>query len=373
MNMSTKSQGPWIYRLAIRMSTIILAVLLFWVLGFMVEDIRSIPGPDFKLIEQEYLDSDLVQRYLKLDKQIADLNRDINNQKEKQRVLGDSSHNLQQTITQLLELQKLGLEKNIASSATEQSNFISSLNLFLDNQRKYQDLGQALSTMLEQQQALVQEREQVQQELERQRKPARQEYHSQDKKHKLRLAFYQLAMLIPLLVLALILIFKNRSSIYAPIFWALGGATLVKVALVMHEYFPSKYFKYILIGGLLIAVTRLLIYFIQSTVFPKKDRLFKQYREAYERFLCPVCDYPIRIGPRRYLYWTRRTINKIIVPGTECAQQEESYTCPSCGSNLFAECSVCHNIRHTMLPSCRHCGALKDISAVNSESIAGLS
>ncbi|NLF23697.1 MAG: hypothetical protein GX590_11140, partial [Lentisphaerae bacterium] len=61
----------------------------------------------------------------------------------------------------------------------------------------------------------------------------------------------------------------SSSSIYFPLFMAFGAATLIKVALVVHEYFPSKYFKYILIGGLLIVVARLLIYFIRTIAFPK--------------------------------------------------------------------------------------------------------
>lgn len=363
MHVQTTSQGRWIHRFFIRLLTIVLGVLVYWTLGFMVDDIRTIPGPKYEDIEHQHVDPALVTQRLHLEKRIAELSRTLENQREKQKIVGDSSNNLQQTMTQLLELQTLGLQKNIPFSETEQTNFTTSLNLFLDNQKKYQELSQAVAEMLEQKQDLLLEKEQIEQQLEQQREPARKEYNALNRSHKLQMAFFQLAILVPILVLAMILIIKKRTSIYAHLFWALGAATLIKVALVMHEYFPSKYFKYVFIAALLVAVTRLLMYFIRSSAFPKTEWLLKQYREAYERFLCPVCDYPIRIGPRRYLFWTRRTVNKIVVPGNPCSEQEEAYTCPSCGSNLFAECSVCHKIRHTMLPSCRHCGALKDISA----------
>jgi predicted RNA-binding Zn-ribbon protein involved in translation (DUF1610 family) len=176
----------------------------------------------------------------------------------------------------------------------------------------------------------------------------------------MKLAFLQLAILLPILAAATVLVIRKRGSIYFPLFLAAGIATLIKVALVTHEYFPSRYFKYILIGGLLIVVARLLIYFIRTSAFPKAQWLLKQYREAYERFLCPVCDYPIRVGPRRFLFWTRRTVNKIVVP-TNSGDPEETYTCPSCGSELFEECQACHGVRHSMLPSCTHCGAEKQI------------
>jgi hypothetical protein len=360
MKTDVKSKGTWIHRFAIRLFTLVLGVLIFWVLGFFVNDIRAIRGPDYDTIEQKHLDKDLVAKRISLEMQIADLARQIENQTEKQRVVGDSSRNLQQTISQLVELQKLGMQKSVAFSETEQANFTSSLNLFLDNQKKYQELSQTVSDMLERKQGLVREKEQAEQEIEWQRQPARNEFNKLSQRHRLKLALLQLAILLPILALAAVVIIKKRSSIYFPLFLAFGAATLLKVALVVHEYFPNKYFKYILIGGLLIAVARLLIYFIRTIAFPKAPWLVKQYREAYERFLCPVCEYPIRIGPRRFLFWTRRTVNKIVVPG-EVGVPEETYTCPSCGCNLFEECPSCHKVRHAMLPNCSHCGVEKEI------------
>jgi len=360
MKSEVKSKGTWFHRLAIRMFTLVLAVLIFWVLGFFVDDIRSISGPDYLAIETRHLDQNLVTKREALEKQIAELTRQIDNQTDKQRVVGDSSRNLQQTINQLLELQKLGLQKSISFSDTEQANFTSSLNLFLDNQKKYQELSQTISDTLEQKQGLVREKELTELEIERQREPARLEHHSLWQKHRMKLAMFQLAILLPILLVASVVIIKKRSSIYFPLFLAFGSATLIKVALVVHEYFPSRYFKYILIGGLLMVVARLLVYFIQTIAYPKSQWLVKQYREAYERFLCPVCEYPIRTGPRRYLFWTRRTVNKSVIPGTQ-DDQEQTYTCPSCGTGLFEECPSCHKIRHAMLPNCSHCGAEKEI------------
>ncbi len=267
MPTNPKSKGTWIHRFAIRLFTLVLAVLIFWVLGFFVDDIRSIPGPDYDSIEQNHLNKDLVSQRISLDTQIAALTRQILNQTEKQRVVGDSSRNLQQTINQLIDLQKLGLQKGIAFSETEQANFTSSLNIFLDNQKKYQELNQTVSDMLERKQALVLESEQAEQKLETQRQPARDEFNRLSERHRLELAFFQLAVLLPMLIAAAVVVIKKRSSIYIPLFLAFGGATLVKVVLVVFEYFPSKYFKYILIGSLLIVVAKLLIYFIRTIAF----------------------------------------------------------------------------------------------------------
>ncbi len=133
-----KSKETWIHRFAIWLFTLVLTVLAFWVLGFFVDDIRSIRGPDYATIEKKFVDKNLVAKQTALAEQIADLTRRIDNQTEKQHIVGDSSLNLQQTINQLLELRKQGIEKGIAFSHAEQVNFTNSLNLFLDNQRKYQ-------------------------------------------------------------------------------------------------------------------------------------------------------------------------------------------------------------------------------------------
>jgi predicted RNA-binding Zn-ribbon protein involved in translation (DUF1610 family) len=360
MKTEIKSKGTWVHRFAIKFFTFVLTILIFWVLGFFVNDIRSIRGPSYSKIEKKHLDRELVEKLESLNDRIADITRDIANQKEKQRIVGDSSRNLQQTINQLLELQRLSIQKNIPFSETEQSNFTSSLNLFLENQKKYQELSQTVSEMIEKKQELVLERESTEKRIENQRAPARAEYNRLMKKHRLKLAFYQLLILLPILAVAAAVIIKKRSSIYFPLFLAFGIASLLKVTLVVHEYFPSRYFKYIFIGGLLVVVARLLVHFIRLIAFPKTDWLVKQYREAYERFLCPVCEYPIRVGPRRFLYWTRRTVNKMMVPGN-AAIQEEKYTCPSCGTSLFEECSNCHKVRHALLPNCRYCGVSKNM------------
>jgi len=361
MKTDAKSKGPWYHRFAIRLFTLVLAVLTFWGLGFLVDDIRSIRGPDYNAIEMKHLDADLVAKRDALVKQIADLSRQIENQTEKQQVVGDSSRNLQQTINQLIELQKLGMQKSVAFSETDQSNFTASLRLFLDNQGKYQALSHAVSDLLEQKHGLVREKEQVEQDLEKRRRPARDEFNRLSHRHRLKLAALQLAILLPMLVVAAGLVIIKRSSIYFPLSLAFASATLVKVTLVVHEYFPSRYFKYILLGVLLLVVARLLIYFIRTIAFPKTQWLVKQYREAYERFLCPVCEYPIQIGPRRFLFWTRRTVGKMALPQGSGDAPDENYTCPSCGSTLFEECPACHQRRHAMLPNCSHCGAEKEI------------
>jgi len=344
----------------IRLLSITLGVLLFWLLGFLVNDIESLRGPDYQTIEAKHLDSSLVERKEKLLAEIADLDRQITNKREEQRLAGDSSQNLQRTINQLLDIQKMSMEKDISLADSDRENISASLKHFLESQRKYQELNETLASLTTEKSLLDEERIQLEKKIEEARKPAREEHAKLMEAHRLRLAFMQLAVLLPLLAVATYLLFRKRGSIYYPMFLAFGGACLIKVGLVIHEYFPSRYFKYLFTLALILAVGRILIYLIHVVVYPKREWLAHKYREAYERFLCPICDYPIRTGPRKFLYWTRRTVHKVL-PYNESTGNEEPYVCPSCGTSLFEVCTSCQRVRHSLLGHCEHCGAVKTL------------
>lgn len=161
------------------------------------------------------------------------------------------------------------------------------------------------------------------------------------------------------MILAIILIVLKRTSLYFPFFLASAAATLIKVALVIHEYFPTRYFKYILIVFFLAAIGAALVHFIRQVAAPKVQWLIRQYREAYDRFLCPICEFPIKQGPRRFLFWTRRSVIRTALPTSN--ERIEACVCPACGTRLYEECPDCHNVRHSLLPFCEHCGAEKPL------------
>lgn len=355
----TLPKGPWFSRLLIRLLTVTLGVLVYWLLGFLTGDIRAIKGPDFQEIEARVVPASLRAEAKDLQEQLDRLAREIEGHQETRALLADSSRNLQQTINQLLELRKAGLERNAELSEQDRAHFAATLNLFLEQQRKYQELSQVAADLVARQQDLKAKLEANGRAQEIAREPARASYQSRMESHRLRLAVWQLTLLLPVLALATWLMFRGARSPFQPVFLAIGLATLLKVGLVMHEYFPRKYFKYILIAALILTVGRFLVHQIRRLTRPQRDWLLKQYREAYERFLCPVCEYPIRTGPRRYLFWTRRTVNKLVVPvGAE--QAAEAYTCPCCGTGLFAKCTSCGAIRHRLLPHCASCGNRED-------------
>jgi hypothetical protein len=361
-----KAKGPWLSRLAINVLTATLAVLIYWLLGFIVQDIGSVAGPDYSEVEKRHLDQELVEREKTLEQEIKQTARLVDKQNQKQKLLSQSSQGLQKTMSQLLDLQRLSLEKNLTLSAEQSESFNESLKVFLSNQDRFQEINEEIAALVEKQQGLEDEQSGVRARLEEQRKPAQEEYRRLSEQHRSRLALIKLLVLVPLFIAGAWLVLKKRGHTYFPLFLAFAGATSAKMIMVMHEHFPQRYFKYILILISLIAAARLLVYFIRSIIAPKKDKLIHQYRDAYEKFLCPVCEYPIRRGPMKFLYWNRRSLKKLRLPASSPGGEspaDDPYTCPSCSTQLFSECASCHATRPTLLPFCDHCGTPGEIDA----------
>ena len=359
MTSPRKNAGPWTHRLLIYFFSGLFTILLYWLLGFIVTDIATWPGPDYQQIEKGLVDQTLFSESASLQAQSDETGRAITNWKGRQAVLRDSTSNSEKTMNQLLEIQKLTLQKGVAASADEAKALGESQRLFLTNQTKYQEMNDQIATLSEQLANLQTRQRDVQNRIELHRPAVQEEYNRQQFHHQLRLAAFKLAVLVPLLGVAVWLLFKMRKSLYAPLVYGFGLALLVRVVLVIHQHFPTRYFKYILITVSLLLVGVVLVYLLRALAFPKLDWLLKQYREAYEHFLCPVCAYPIRRGALKYLFWTRNSLKKLAVPTLDSTLPEEPYVCPVCSTRLFETCESCKGIRHSLLPACNHCGAEK--------------
>ncbi len=365
MSETQHNKGPWFHRFLIKLLGVALALLCFWLIGFVVNDLGHLPGPNYIEMEERMLDQSLVERYGALKDSIRDTKRTIGEQQKRQTLLRDSTSNSQRTMNQLLAFQKLSLEKDVAPSVEEQQALAESQRLFLSNQKAYQDLNERISELTDHLDGLEAQERELKTTLNEARIPIRAEHRQLQRGHDLRMAGLKMAVLLPLLIVALVLFIKLRGGPYAILAYAVGAAVLVKVVLVMHEYFPSRYFKYILIGVCLLIVLRALFYLIRVLARPQRSWLLKQYREAYEAFVCPVCAYPIRRGPMKYLYWDRRSIRKLASRPAATDEPDEPYACPACSTRLYEKCAKCGEVRHSMLPTCQNCG---DTAEADSES-----
>jgi len=340
---------------------VLFGLLIYWLLGFVMRDIGTWPGPVFTEIEKQLGDATLLAEEGTTQKQIDEARRAVESRQQRQRVLRDSTSNSERTMNQLLELQKLTLQKSLTPSPDETKALAESERLFLTNQTKYQEMNDQIAALSEQLTALEDRQHAVQEKLATQRPAIQKEFNQLYSRHQLKLAALKLAVLLPLLALAVWLFLKQRGGLYASLIYGFGLALIVKVGVVMHEYFPRVYFKYVLIVIAILLVARVLVYLLRAMAFPKLDWLLKQYREAYEHFLCPVCAHPIRRGPRQHLFWTRSSIKKLPIPASAGPSDDGPYTCPVCATSLYEPCPSCQQIRHTLLPACTHCGLTKPV------------
>ncbi len=103
---SQKAKGPWIHRATIRLLTVVFGVLIYWVLGFIVNDIGSIAGPLYSDIEKAYIDDKLVAERKTLEEEQSVLRTQIARKQSEMSLVKDNSENLQKTVNQLTELHK---------------------------------------------------------------------------------------------------------------------------------------------------------------------------------------------------------------------------------------------------------------------------
>ena len=355
MSKSKKFKGPWIQRFSIVFLSLVLGVLLFWLLGFITKDIGSLRGPDFSKVEAKFVDAELVGKHESLKENLDGIRENLRNRQEQQRILQDSSNNLQNTINQLLSIQKRNIERGRDLSEQQQQILAESQAMFLKNQKQYQDLNREIGELTRQQHKLEKELTLLSKQIESQRALARKEYNGLMSKHRLKVAALKLAVMLPTFLIAAWFFTKKRSGTYGPIVYAAFIAVFIKISLVVHEYFPRKYFKYIALLVVIGILLKLLLYLLKRIVSPKKDWLIKQYQEAYDKNICPVCGKPLRIGPLRYAAGTRRRALVWAGQGVETDKQQV-YVCPSCGTELYEKCDKCSDIRHSLLPFCEHCG-----------------
>jgi len=350
----TEPRGTWWQRLLIASFSLALTLLFFWALGFILQDIGRLPGPDWNRLSGDRLDPAMAATTARLEEDQAGIKRQIENEERRRQVLRDSTATSQKTLGQLLELQRMSLEQQSSLPQEQQQALVESQRLFLSNQQRDQELTESISDLQERQATTAEELRQHLEHVNTAQTPVREEYQRLQTSHRLKLAAIKIAVLAPLLVLAGLLFARLRNSPYAPMVYALGAAVLARAFFVMHEYFPAEYFRYILIATALAVIGWILARLLQMVAKPGGLARRKQIREAYESFVCPGCRFPIRRGPLRYTAWTPRSLRRVSRPLVGAS--DDPYTCPSCGLHLFAACPACKGIRHALLPVCEHCG-----------------
>jgi len=360
MSNREKRKGPKTHRYLIYAFSALFALLLIWFFGFVLEDIDKLPPPDYKKVEKKHIDASLYGNMETLKKSRQTLAVQIGNQRDIQEILRTSTDNSQQTMNQLVELHKHNLQQGVKPTEAEQNALAESESLFLDNQKKFQEANRAIADLSEQQRSVDRQIETLQNEIDEKQKPAQEEYRKLLRRHEIKQACLKLGFLLPIFLLCAWLLFEKRTGTYAPIAIAFIVASFWKSGTVLFQHLPLVYFKYLAIGAAIAIVLSFLVHLIRLAAAPKRDWLLKQYKEAYNKHLCPICAYPIERGVFKQAVWTAKG-PKLIGSASrlENAEEEKPYSCPFCGEKLFETCGQCGAVRHSLLPHCLSCGEEK--------------
>ena len=342
----------------------LLALLLGWLLGFVVRDVDRLEGPRYETFERRLVGDERMERLTALARERDELLRRIGRQHEVQGHLERSAASARGTMEQLLDVHRLQLEKAVEPTEAEQRALAEGERLFLEAQASFQAANASIAALDEERVRTEEAVRRLEEELAPLREQAQREFQEAFRGHRIRVAALKLGILLPILALSVWLVLARRRSPYRILALALLFAASWRVGWVIHEHFPTEVFKYIATGTGIAVVVAAITVLVRRAVTPPREVLLHQNREAYRRHLCPVCAEPILRGPLRWARWSRNGPRELVgrreEPGAEA---ERPYVCPSCGTTLFARCEVCRAIRHTLLPYCESCGTAREIGA----------
>lgn len=356
-----RAKGTFWTRAGILLLAIVFGVLVYWSVGFVLDDIRVFQRPDRDDFFAKHMDHSLEERLEALNMQMRELEHKHTLINQQRGFIKDSSAALQIIVDNLFKLknrdQQLITEKQF-------DQVLASLDKIIKIQDDYKTTAQNYIEITNDKYELQKEIAALKRRIEEKQAAVRALYHEALNRQRIKTTILRMAVLVPLAILCTVILIKKRKSFYRLIWGSTALAVYIKTAVVIHERFPSRYFKYILTICLLGLVGWGFVWVVRRLVRPNLNTLIKQYRQSYERFLCPVCEYPIRRGPRKHLYWTRRTVNKTALSSSMSPTDDEDkpYTCPACSTRLFEKCESCGATRHSLLPTCRECGARKEIA-----------
>jgi hypothetical protein len=352
------NKGPLFHRIVVNGFSVLFSLLLFWLIGFVLSDIGRWERPDFETLQDEFIPQELVDEQDNLNKEKERLELQIRHQQESQEILQTSMNSSEQTMKQFLEIHRLSLEKGIQPTEEQQRALSDSESLYLENQRKFQDANQQVAQLRSSMQTIEDQLEEIKTQLDEKRIPLNEEYNRLRERNRFIVAAVKLAVLIPVLLVIAWLVKHKKGTTYAPLYYAAFVAVLSHTLLVMHQYFPKEFFKYLILAAAIVVVMMLLVHMIRLAASPKRDWLLKRYKEAYRKRICPVCSMAIEKGSLKFMP------NPLRFAPVQSPQEHsaEAYTCPACGTALFEECGQCHTIRHSLLPHCEGCGAEKEIN-----------
>jgi hypothetical protein len=243
MEAKQRTKGSWGLRFFIILLSIVLGVLLYWLLSFIENDIGMMSGPDWTSVRGRYVTVELDEQQKSLTREIDALKRTIQVQTEQQRFLSADTVSQQNTINQLLSIQKQYIDKGQEFPAESIKILQDTQTAFLKNQEKNQRYNQEITELTRQQRDREDTQATLNETIKSKEEEARVEYNKLCENHRIRVAVLKLAFLVPVFLLVSFVFMKYRASLYWPMVWAAFLAGFFKITIVANEYFPNPLFQ----------------------------------------------------------------------------------------------------------------------------------
>lgn len=226
------------------------------------------------------------------------------------------------------------------------------LDLQLEDQSKTQDLLHEQENLLEKINGDMEPLQKKRQELEKKENDAYQQALSW---HRLKIFFYRLALVGPILILGIFLFRRYRNSTQWPFVWGFLFFALFAFFFELVPYLPSfgGYIRY--------GVGALLTYFVGRHLISALQRYLEEKREEQER---PQEDRKQTIAYEHAI----GALSKNQCPSCErtfVGNDSEVNFCMHCGLKVYEVCSPCGHRHNAFFNFCPSCGVEKITSTTN--------
>lgn len=336
----------------------ILTFLWIWLLGFLLDDVGRVRPVNYQEFFEAGMPAELLEEVAETDLEVRTLERKINRQEQIQRDLQRDMETSGEVMRQMMDLQRLALEKGNAPSEAERDALATAQETFLTSQGQYREANVEIQSANATLFALQGRRSALGSRRQAAEAPIRKAYQAKVRTRALIEACVRLGILIPLFLVAAATVRKRWRHPWRPIYLSFLVATFWTLGYEMFEQFPAEYFKYIAIVTAIAITLAFLSWIIRKATSPSPSLVLARNRAAYMESVCPVCAFKLSQTPIQAAPFTKRRGRVPHEPvGPLAPEGRVDFSCPSCGTGLFEACGECSGPRHSLLPFCEGCGA----------------
>jgi predicted RNA-binding Zn-ribbon protein involved in translation (DUF1610 family) len=335
-----------------------LTFLWIWLLAFLLEDVGRMSPVSYDEIYAAGMPSELVEELSGVDREVRLLERGIERQEQIQGVLKRDMETSGEVMGQMMDLQRLALEKGSVPSEAERDALATAQETFLSSQGQYREANIEIQSANRTLFGLQQRRTGLETRKAAAEAPIQKSYRAKVRVRALMEACVRLGILIPLFLVAAATVRRRWRHPWRPIYQSFLVATFWTLGYEMFEQFPALYFKYIAILTAIGITIAFLAWIIRKSTSPSPSLVLARNRAAYMESVCPVCAFKLSRTPIQGAPAVKRRGQAPQEPaGPLVPEGRVDFSCPSCGTGVFEACGECSGSRHSLLPFCEGCGA----------------